>query len=413
MVFGAHRDFHSGVLPIFTSIDERLTRYEHETFHSPSLSWNRDLPAVFVLIVVLFICSLVFTQVLLLNRAKPNNRTIDARNLTRELRQMDQTIENILKKNAATINQWKNVFQVQTFSNRFENLFQQNFDENSTINEEKNLCDEVPTNLQGRILHENETFPYLTMEKVEQSFPEVERGGRWSPPHCLARHHVAIIIPYRDRFHQLATLLYYLHHILQRQELKYQIFVTEQWGNGTYNKGVLMNAAFIYASTRIPFQCFVFHDVDLIPEDDRNMYSCPQYPRHMSVAIDEMNYELLYEELIGGVLNMPREHFLRVNGYSNLYWGWGAEDDDLYFRIKKSKIKLVRPPVSIARYRMLRHTKRKPARWPKRSKLLRAGTKRYQWDGLSSVQYNLMSVYDYRLFTHLFIDVGSPPPGFN
>jgi hypothetical protein len=41
---------------------------------------------------------------------------------------------------------------------------------------------------------------------------------------------------------------------------------------------------------------------------------------------------LRYEELIGGVLNIPREHFLTVNGYSNLYWGWGAEDDDLYYR---------------------------------------------------------------------------------
>lgn len=102
---------------------------------------------------------------------------------------------------------------------------------------------------------------------------------------------MAIIIPYRDRFEQLITLLYYLHQILQRQELNYQIFVSEQVGNGTYNKGVLMNAAFLYASTRSHFRCFVFHDVDLIPEDDRNMYSCPEYPRHMSVAVDELHYQ--------------------------------------------------------------------------------------------------------------------------
>ncbi len=41
---------------------------------------------------------------------------------------------------------------------------------------------------------------------------------------------------------------------------------------------------------------------------------------------------LAYEELVGGVLSMRTEHFLRVNGYSNLYWGWGAEDDDMAFR---------------------------------------------------------------------------------
>lgn len=43
-------------------------------------------------------------------------------------------------------------------------------------------------------------------------------------------------------------------------------------------------------------------------------------------------FRLTYEELIGGVLNIRADHFLTVNGYSNLYWGWGAEDDDLYYR---------------------------------------------------------------------------------
>jgi beta-1,4-galactosyltransferase 1 len=43
-------------------------------------------------------------------------------------------------------------------------------------------------------------------------------------------------------------------------------------------------------------------------------------------------YRLAYEELVGGVLSMRTDHFLRVNGYSNLYWGWGAEDDDMAFR---------------------------------------------------------------------------------
>jgi hypothetical protein len=52
-----------------------------------------------------------------------------------------------------------------------------------------------------------------------------------------------------------------------------------------------MNSAFIYAYDTGNFDCYCFHDVDLVPEDDRNMYSCPKYPRHMSVAIDEMNYK--------------------------------------------------------------------------------------------------------------------------
>ena len=49
-------------------------------------------------------------------------------------------------------------------------------------------------------------------------------------------------------------------------------------------------------------------------------------------------YRLAYEELVGGVLNMRTEHFQRVNGYSNLYWGWGAEDDDMAYRFTMFKI---------------------------------------------------------------------------
>jgi beta-1,4-galactosyltransferase 1 len=375
-------------------------------------------------------------------------------------------MEVLLRDNVLPIDKWRLLFHIQTYLDRFEYLFNTFnnrtdneilFNQTTTnieikqllnkskeflvkentsyhlvknmkylqnrlktiINETKkkiqmrNYCREEPHYLQGRFLDANSTFPNISLYEIETNYSHVRSGGQWSPSHCLARHRVAIIIPYRDRFEHLVTLLYYLHPILQRQELDYKIYISEQAGNGTYNKGVLMNAAFIYASSEYDFQCFVFHDVDLIPEDDRNMYSCPIYPRHMSVAIDEMNYKLTYEELIGGVLNIRIDHFLTVNGYSNLYWGWGAEDDDLYYRLKEVSLKIIRPPASIARYKMLQHTKRVPSIWNKRAKLLYSAAKRYTWDGVSSARYNLTSAIAYPLFTHLIVDVGSPPPGFN
>jgi hypothetical protein len=53
---------------------------------------------------------------------------------------------------------------------------------------------------------------------------------------------------------------------------------------------MLMNVGFNEALKLRDFDCFFFHDVDLIPENDRNIYSCPDQPRHMSVAIDKFNY---------------------------------------------------------------------------------------------------------------------------
>ncbi|CAH1799029.1 unnamed protein product [Owenia fusiformis] len=276
-----------------------------------------------------------------------------------------------------------------------------------------NYCPEVPPNLVGRVFLDLNHTHDLTGRDIIDLNPEVKFGGQWRPHHCTARHRVAVIVPYRDRESHLTVLLSHLHPILQRQLLDYRIYVVEQAGQKTFNKAQIMNAAFLEALRQYNFQCFVFHDVDLVPEDDRNMYSCPIQPRHMSMAIDEMGYKLAYDELVGGVLNMRTEHFLRVNGYSNLYWGWGAEDDDMAYRIMHVGLKIIRPPEMIARYKMIRHTKRSPSDWRKRTRLLYTGTRRYRNDGLNNLEYKLSFVKEERLFTHIMVQIGEPPPGFD
>ncbi|CAF0846364.1 unnamed protein product [Adineta ricciae] len=426
--------------------NQQLHRYSHDPVSSNLL--HRDIPPILILLFFLFLIIITLSQILVVHTSRYGANFSSMQKIQEELKQMDESMEAMLRENVLPIEQWRLLFRIQAYLSRFEDLFglwgsSTTARENSMSNKTKisseeyqrlqwkyakarnsqprqnakrrnrNYCSEEPRHLHGRFLNENSTFPNVSLHEIETNYSNVRSGGQWSPTHCLARYRVAIIIPYRDRFEHLVTLLYYLHPILQRQELDYKIYVSEQDGNGTYNKAVLMNAAFLYASSEYDFQCFVFHDVDLIPEDDRNMYSCPIFPRHMSVAIDEMNYKLTYEELIGGVLNIRNEHFLAVNGYSNLYWGWGAEDDDLYYRFKEVSIKIIRPPASIARYKMLQHTKRVPSVWNKRAKLLYSAAKRYTWDGVSSARYNITSVITYPLFTHLTIDVGLPPPGFS
>ena len=39
-----------------------------------------------------------------------------------------------------------------------------------------------------------------------------------------------------------------------------------------------------------------------------------------------------------------------MNGYSNEYWGWGAEDDDMYVRILHSCLGLERANYEVAKY---------------------------------------------------------------
>jgi len=42
---------------------------------------------------------------------------------------------------------------------------------------------------------------------------------------------------------------------------------------------------------------------------------------------------LPYEQIFGGAGSFSREHFELINGFSNKFWGWGGEDDDLYNRL--------------------------------------------------------------------------------
>ena len=72
-----------------------------------------------------------------------------------------------------------------------------------------------------------------------------------------------------------------------RQQVDYGIFIVEQDGSGAFNRAMLLNVGAAEALKSYDFQCFIFHDVDLLPEDDRNLYTCPVQPRHMSVAINK------------------------------------------------------------------------------------------------------------------------------
>ncbi len=74
-----------------------------------------------------------------------------------------------------------------------------------------------------------------------------------------------------------------IHPFLQKQQLDYTIFIVNQHGNDQFNRAALFNVGYLEAIKLYPFDCFIFHDVDLLPEDLRNIYKCGDQPRHMYV----------------------------------------------------------------------------------------------------------------------------------
>jgi hypothetical protein len=241
---------------------------------------------------------------------------------------------------------------------------------------------------------------------LESSIGNLKNGGIYKPSECKEREKLAIIIPYRDREDNLLLLLKYLHPMLQRQERYYQIFLIEQFGNDIFNKGRIMNIAASEALKIDDFKCFIFHDVDLIPENDFNIYECDTHPRHLSPAVDELRYNLMYYNLVGGVLALSRSQIEKTNLFSNLYWGWGAEDDDMSMRILHSEYKITRPLNHVGRYKMILHRKR--SRALNRFELLDYW-KRYKTDGINSLKtfnYTIKSINNLYLYTNITVDIG-------
>ncbi|XP_008937481.1 PREDICTED: beta-1,4-galactosyltransferase 3, partial [Merops nubicus] len=165
---------------------------------------------------------------------------------------------------------------------------------------------------------------------IIQKNPFVQAGGRYRPPHCLAHHKSAILVAYRNQERHLHHLLYYLHPFLQRQQLSYTGRFSLQVGNGTFNRAKLLNVGVREALKDEDWDCLLLHDVDLVPENDHNLYVCEEEcPRHMASAIDRFQYTLPYKSFFGGVSALTPEHYMKMNGFPNTYWGTGGENDDI------------------------------------------------------------------------------------
>ncbi|KAI8518523.1 Beta-1,4-galactosyltransferase 3 [Branchiostoma belcheri] len=245
---------------------------------------------------------------------------------------------------------------------------------------------------------------------VDSESLDVPLGGKWRPPTTdvsSTSEKIAILVPYRDREEHLRTFLSYIHPFLQRQGRHYGIYVIEQHGDEPlFCKGLLFNIGFNTALEDDDYDCFIFHDVDLLPEDDRNLYTCQNSPSHLSVAIDKFDYALPYVQLFGGVTALKTSHYRLLNGYSNLFCGWGGEDDDMFKRLYRHRLEVSRPEKDVARYKMLRHsqTPLNPARYS----LLKTSIKRASEDGLSSLEtmgYQMTSMSRQRLFSHILVNI--------
>ncbi|XP_004428420.1 PREDICTED: beta-1,4-galactosyltransferase 1 [Ceratotherium simum simum] len=249
----------------------------------------------------------------------------------------------------------------------------------------------------------------VDLKRVAEENPEVKVGGRHTPKDCVSPHKVAIIIPFRNRQEHLKYWLYYLHPILQRQQLDYGIYVINQAGESTFNRAKLLNVGFQEALKDYDYNCFVFSDVDLIPMNDHNAYRCFSQPRHISVAMDKFGFSLPYVQYFGGVSALSKQQFLTINGFPNNYWGWGGEDDDIFNRLAFKGMSISRPNAVVGKCRMIRHSRdKKNEPNPQRFDRIAHTKETMLSDGLNTLAYQVLDVQRYPLYTKITVDIGTP-----
>ena len=147
---------------------------------------------------------------------------------------------------------------------------------------------------------------------------------------------LGVCIPYRDngdgvRKKHLDTLVPHLEKFLGERDIDFRVYVGHQVDDKKFNRAGTKNVAYL-AAKEDGCDYMAFHDVDMLPHDDCD-YSHPgDTPKHIATYLSQWDNTLRDIHYFGGVVIFTIEQFEEVNGYHTNYWGWGMEDDDLFWR---------------------------------------------------------------------------------
>lgn len=142
---------------------------------------------------------------------------------------------------------------------------------------------------------------------------------------------LGVCVPYRNRELHLNEFIPKVGKFLRDRGIEFEMYFGHQVDDKLFNRGAMKNIAAEWAFKE-GCDYIVWHDIDMIPESDAD-YSFPEkYPIHLATNISQMDYGLKYHEYFGGAVLFSKEQVEKTNGYSNNYWDWGMEDDDLFWR---------------------------------------------------------------------------------
>jgi len=162
-----------------------------------------------------------------------------------------------------------------------------------------------------------------------------------------------ILVPFREQVLQKRgeQLKQFSSH-MKRWHPDWPVLIIEQSDDGNkFNRGALLNIGTRYAQ-KMGAQYVVYHDVDLIPLS-------PIVPLYTAFPEKPINIGYVWQtkwqgDNFRGVLSISMKDAKTINGYPNMFWGWGGEDDAMQNRMKKKGIKYWNPQGSSG-FKVLEH----------------------------------------------------------
>lgn len=249
---------------------------------------------------------------------------------------------------------------------------------------------------------------------------------------------VVVTIPFRDRETHLVKFKKFWRWFAKegqkgRKVAKWEIYIAEQFDSVSFNRGWNFNVGLALASQQKSaseditpemggtFDCAVIQDIDYLPEEGVD-YSMCDVPIQLSSEIDRYGGKVPYLRSAGGIVGMSMKHWQQINGFSNDYFGWGGEDDELFHRLRLTGLlygdcypfcrdgdpasgkpghSIKRPPKGQGRFsgkymHSANHTKRitDPKAYQDNLKLLgqiERGNDRWMHDGLSNLAFRIVT----------------------
>jgi predicted glycosyltransferase involved in capsule biosynthesis len=213
---------------------------------------------------------------------------------------------------------------------------------------------------------------------------------------------LGIVVPYRNREDHLPLFIEHMQHYIK--DVDFKIYVVEQTQEKPFNRGKLLNVGSVLAFKE-GCDYVALHDVDMLPVVAD--YSYVETPTHMAVEVQQFGWHLPYANYFGGVTLFDKASFEKINGFHNEYWGWGGEDDDLFYRCERENVPISRRN---GRYISLPHTHTGSAHPNHKnnetlSNQMRMGEVDYKQFGLSNLEYTVKEDTNEAQIRHVIVEI--------